>query len=108
MTTTVPPLRRSAHPQALEHYPIAAASSARVLEAEGCARAAETVRQVASHIVAASPWPAEVCMCAVVPCTQTNWTHPGHCCRTAGDHADLFDATHRRVCVGPNHTRGPR
>lgn len=103
MSATVPPLNRSGHTLAVERYPIACASSARVLDAEGLPEAAETVRHIGAHISGAPQWPTEVCMCAVVPCTEKDWTHPGHCCRVTGDHGELFTATHVQVCGLASH-----
>ena len=64
---------------------------------------AQTLRRIAAHVAAASWWPAEVCMCAVVPCAERDWTHQGHCCRAVDDHQALFGAVHAQVCPLPDH-----
>lgn len=96
--TLVPPAERFPHDVAADRYPIACSSSARVLDAQGCADAAATVRRIGAHVGRATQWPEQVCLCAIVPCTERNWTHTGHCCRRAGDHDEIFMATHTVAC----------
>jgi hypothetical protein len=107
MPTIVPPLNRLGRSGAEQRYPVACLSSAVVLTAQGHRDDAQTLRFIAAHVAAApASWPAEVCMCAVIPCTESDWTHPGHCCRVASDHQVPFAATHAGVCARHAHTPG--
>ena len=103
MLTIVPPLDRAGHAHAVQRHPVACAMSALVLAAQGHLAETEAVRSIGAHITATPDWPEQICMCAVVPCTTQNWTHPGHCCRASGDHAGLFTKTHAQIC--PQHSR---
>ena len=47
-------------------------------------------------------------MCAVVPCTETGWTHPGRCCRTECEHTVAFEQAHAQVCAADAHAAGLR
>ena len=105
---TVPPLNRPGPAAAAQRYPIACTPSAHVLDAEGQHSSAEAVRHIGAHVVAAPDWLAEVCMCAVVPCTETGWTHPGHCCRTGCEHTAAFEQAHAQVCAADAHAAGLR
>lgn len=103
MLTIVPPLNRLGREGAEQRYAVACVSSAVVLAAQGQTAGAQTLRRIAAHVAAASWWPAEVCMCAVVPCAERDWTHQGHCCRAVDDHQALFAAVHAQVCPLPDH-----
>ena len=104
----VPPPNRPGHPAAAQRYPIACTTSAHVLDAEGQHTSAEAVRHIGARVAAAPAWPAEVCMCAIVPCTETGWTRPGHCCRTERDHTAAFEQAHAQACAADAHAGGVR
>lgn len=95
----------SLHELAGARLQVACSATATVLEAEGDAQGAATLRFVGRYVAQAPEELAPVCVCAVVPCTPHEWRHAGHCCRVTGDHQVLFAAAHQRICDRPQHAR---
>ncbi len=108
VTVTAPPLRRDPGTHAAARFPIACAASALVLAAEGRHEYAATLQRISLHVAAHPVWPAALCLCAVVPCVESNWTHLGHCCRTCATHRVLFEHIHGRACAAEIHDGGRR
>jgi hypothetical protein len=106
VTVTAPPLRRDPGTHAATRYPIACVASALVLAAEGRPEDAATLHRISLYVAAHPGWPAALCLCAIIPCAETNWTHSGHCCRTCTTHRSLFEHIHGRACAADVHDGG--
>ncbi len=72
VTVTAPPLRRDPGTHAPTRYPIACVASALVLAAEGRPEDAATLHRISLHVAAHPGWPAALCLCAIIPCAETN------------------------------------